>query len=199
MNESRELMILTGVLIAGVVACGGTEPEGASGLTEEQAVAMFTAMKGLEIARESTGTFVDECPDGGEAELVGGVEVERFLIAIVVTRDYTVTPRGCVVDTGNGNRFTLAGETGFRSKLRIVYNFPPGRQRHLGVTGAMWGYFTWTTGDRTEECEVDLRVSNHSTDPDLPVDLEFEGDLCGFEVELEFIQEYSITTPPGSP
>ena len=120
MNRSQGLTV---VLLAGVVACGGTEPEDVFELTEEQAVAMFTAMKGLEIAREANGSFVVQCPDGGEAELVGGVEVTQYPVATVVDRDYTVTPRDCVVDTGDGKRFTLAGETGFRNMLRITINF----------------------------------------------------------------------------
>ena len=182
------------MLIAGVVACGDTEPE-VFELTDEQAVAMFTAMKGLEIARESKGGGVVQCPDGGEAEVVGMVDVERFPIAVVVARDYTVTPRGCAVDAGDGNRFMLGGETGFRSMLRMTVNSPPGRY-FLTVEGAMWGNFTWTSGDYREECVVDMRVSDHSTDPNAPVDVEYEGDLCGFDVELAFTQEYTITMPP---
>ena len=196
MNRSQGLTV---VLLAGVLACGGTEPEDVFELTKEQAVAMFTAMKGFEIALDANGSFVVQCPDGGEAELVGGVEVTRYPVAIGVDRDYTATPRDCVVDTGDGNRFTLAGETGFRNMLRITINLVPGRPNVLFVEGAIWGNVTWTTGDHTEECMVDLRLTDHSTDPEAPVHHEYEGGLCGFDVELEFTQEYTTTMPPRYP
>ena len=95
-------------------ACGGTtEPEEVFKPTEEQAVAMFKSMHGLEAnparftVHESEDSIEIRCPKRGGAWYLGGVEVREFDTFTEIEVDLVVVTRGCVMVTDEGERFSV--------------------------------------------------------------------------------------------
>ena len=172
-------------------ACGGTEPEEVYELTMGQAVAMFTAMHGLEAntavfkVHESEDSIELRCPEGGGAWILGSVEVEDFDTSTEVTLDLEVVTGGCVVVTDGGEEFAVTTNPAYRNLLVVTTDFSP---PSISTSGLIAGAFIWNLEDHSGECMVNLELVNDSNG----IRLEYEGDLCGFDVELDLTDEYGL-------
>ena len=189
-------------------ACGGTEPEEDEPaevleLTEEQAVAMFTAVHGL--VRDTTAFIVYEsesydstewrCPEGGGAWQVGGFELERTDTSIIQTGDFDFAAGGhhvigkCRVLTDEGEEFAVSGHPAYRDFVQYGLIIGPDSLYSV-FAGSIEGAFAWTfedhSGEYSGECAVDLEgITNSNRQV-------YTGDLCGFDVEVDLTVEFEV-------
>ena len=168
-------------------ACGGTEPEEVFEPTEEQAVAMFTTMHWLRddpagfTVHESEDSMEIRCPKRGGAWYLGGGELRDFGTYWEFVFDIVVGTRGCVMLTNEWERFSVTTNPTYRDMLVYTTILSP---FSVSVAGSIVGAFTWTFEDRSGECVVNVEVVPH---PTLSL---YEGDLCGFDVELDLTAFY---------
>ena len=184
-------------------ACGGTEPDEVFELTEEQAVAMFTAV--YELVRDTTAFIVYEsesydttewrCPEGGGAWQVGGFELERTDTSIILTGDFDFAAGGysaigaCRVLTDEGEEFAISGHPAYRDFTQYGLIFGPGGSTGVFV-GSIEGAFAWTFEDHSGECAVDLEgIQEDPTNSNRQV---YTGELCGFDVEVDLTVEFEL-------
>ena len=93
-----------------------------------------------------------------------------------------VVTRGCVMVTDEGERFSVTANPTYQDFLVYTINRSP---PSVSTAGSIVGALTWTFEDRSGECVINIEVV-----PD-PVLLKYEGDLCGFDVELDLTDWYT--------
>lgn len=184
------------VFFAAVIGGCGTEPEEPPfELTEEHAVAMFTALYDVQTrapVHESEDSVIFRCPTGGDVKVEGTVQVEVGT-TVVTTLDYAVTPRGCSVTTTEGDEFELGGQLDDDLVMTITLTPPPPQAT---ASGSIAGELNWAHGEHTGSCTVSLAFENASTSLDEPLESKYEGMLCGFEVTVDLTRYYEVTMPP---
>lgn len=164
------------------VACGETEPPPPFEFGEEQAVAIFEALHGLEsradrIYREDS--VLVSCPKEGDAKIAGEFEVIDEDTVVKTTLDYTATPRNCGIEVA-GDEFSITGVPNHRNLLEMTLHRRP--DPAFEVTGSIKGTFAWVMGDHEGGCGMGLNVVGYSADLDGGLELEYRGSLCGFDV-----------------
>ena len=191
MKVARRLM--SGVALTLVIAaCGDDAVEPEAVLTEEEAVALFKAMKTQQVDSTtvlihfSEDSLVVECPGGGQAKLVGPLGEPDTTVAdtLRLVTDVVITPRQCGL-TGDGREFIVDGNPSVRDKMITdipLLDFVP------STSGSFAGDVKWQLNDDSGSCAMDLTLTDEldGSDPDAPkYKLIYKGSLCDYEVEIE--------------
>ncbi len=204
MSVSARAKITVGAitLAACLVAVGAcndsTEPD-SDPLALAEATALFVGLRAT--ASDTTlipiffspDSIVVQCPLGGTARLIGGIE-ERLPVndtARLVT-DFDINPNGCSF-TGLGFQFTVDGNPGIRdiTTVSIVTT-----TFETLIDGSTSGGLDWELAGRTGTCEIDLTLAGRpdfsGSEPTFSA--RYTGTMCGYEVDFDASE---LISPPG--
>ncbi|MYG81724.1 MAG: hypothetical protein F4187_08165 [Gemmatimonadetes bacterium] len=191
MTSRSNILMVFAALTVGATACSDdpTEPEDA--LTEEEAISLLNAYRGL-VATENP-EFIEETPTGGiigcplggtaEVNLLGGGDEEFAGDTVRLTLDVSINPMNCRIAAA-GAEYVVTGDPRVREQFRMQV---VGVFESIEVTGSTVGALAWEHGDRSGSCEMDLALTAEPNfmDPVNPVDATLTGMLCGHQVTID--------------
>ncbi len=185
---------VTAVLLAAALAAGCSEgttepPVTAEPLSAAESVALFEAMRAIQsdtaptIIGGSENSIVIACPMGGQVAITGGVVEESVADTARLTSDFTASPSGCQLSSGE-MRFTVDGRPSVRDRtVTTIVGFFEAFTLEGSVTGAL----DWQSDGRSGSCDIDLTLSEApaSSGTGSSVAAILDGTLCGHETRLE--------------
>lgn len=169
LTQAQALSLSRAVLSVSAGLAGGSVPSGARGARIEAA------------SGSSTFSFAFDqsapCPAGGTVAVAGtiGGSFDAQVSAAQVQAAVAVRHQSCGVKTDDGATFTLNGDP----RIDVGLNAVSGANGLTGLHLTENGAFTWSRGNSSGRCTVDL-------DADLVAgtqDVRLTGSFCGFPVD----------------